>query len=101
MKVWQFLRSYVKITSIFLSVKTHRKTSVRADIFSIIPEESVPVSLYNMPHTLSSMHTPDHSPIVRELCFKVKCFSYMEVYWGQSSSRFINSRRQSSFCRAP
>lgn len=44
---------------------------------------------------------PLYDRIVRQLCFKVKCFSCMEVYREQSSSRFITSRRQSSFCRAP
>lgn len=44
---------------------------------------------------------PLYSHIVRELCFKVKCLLYAKVYREQSSSQFITSRRQSSFCRAP
>lgn len=70
-------------------------------IFTLIPEDYVPQSLYSITHTFHPMHTPLYGCVVRELCFKVKCFSYMEVYREQSSSRFITSRRQSSFCRAP
>lgn len=55
-------------------------------------------------HNASTLYPPwkPHVlPCSQDLCFKVKGFSYIEGYGEQSSSRFISSRRQSSFCRAP